>query len=131
MLLRKHRRFPGRANATQRNMLLFVCSESHIHTNSCYSCVRKNLATGHEHWTGMAKKLAPSCVRGNGEGRGKRTESKPRNGPIRNKKKGMGKRKRGKREKSEAAMEGREVRDASLGEGNDSASWQLACVLSS
>lgn len=66
----------------------------------------------------MAKKLALSCVRGNGEGRGKRTESNSRNGPIWNKKKEMGKRKEGKRERSEAAKEGREVRDnpVSLGE---------------
>lgn len=57
-----------------------------------------------------------------------------RNGPIWDKKKEMGKRKEGKRERSEAAKEGREVRDTdtvSLGEGDESASWHLACVLSS
>lgn len=53
----------------------------------------------------MAKKFAPSCVRGNGEGRGKRTESKLRNGPIRNKKKEMGKRKEGKRRVKEQRKE--------------------------
>lgn len=52
------------------------------------------------------------------------------NGPIWNKKKEMGKRKEGKREESEAAMEGREARDT-LGEGDESALRQLACVLSS
>lgn len=62
---------------------------------------------------------------------GQRRESKPRNGPMWNKKKETGKRKEGKREKSEAAAEGRGVGDTSLGEGDESALWQLACVLSS
>lgn len=97
----------------KKNVSLFVGGKSD--TNSRYSCVITNHATGHERCAGMAKETwPPSHVEGNGEGR---EEKRARDSDAT----------RGGEEKKK----GREVRDTwlSLTEREESSLWQLACAL--